>query len=183
MSGITYDAAAVSRITQLSNDCNEPTPEARDGEMVIWYGGWNLKTLLLSPAGKKRSAVLIENLQWYRRMGWGKKYGLVVESGYYRLLLPVPKSDRRTWQNQLRYLAHIDPTYQPAAAIVVASALHIHKMETGNDLLGGGSCRCADTFGRGSQAELHLEKCYVNLCASKQKYGYDHTWLAAMKKA
>ncbi|OGJ62656.1 hypothetical protein A3D12_03780 [Candidatus Peribacteria bacterium RIFCSPHIGHO2_02_FULL_55_24] len=133
--GIVYDAAAVSRILGLPCESSDPVPQAEAGEIIIYYGGWDLKTLCLSPGGKKR--------MWQDQDDWYGKYEWKAESGYYRLLLPVPNSNRRTWDEQLRHLARIDTAWKPAPVCVAATALLIHLTETGNDLLEDNWCRSA----------------------------------------
>src|SRR5262249_406217 len=94
--GLLYDAAAVSRILGRPSKSRDPVPKAVDGEIVVYYGGWDLKQLSGSPAGEKR---MWQDQDWYEKYGWK------AEPGYYRLLLPVPNSNRKNWRGQLRYLA------------------------------------------------------------------------------
>src|SRR5262245_56743275 len=49
--GLIYDAAAVSRILGIPAECPDPVPPAAAGEVVIYSGGWNLRTLRTSAAG------------------------------------------------------------------------------------------------------------------------------------
>src|ERR1700676_483675 len=57
-----YDAAAMSRILGLPCETDEPVPEALDGEIVLWYGGWTLQQLRFSNAGKSR---MWQDQDWY----------------------------------------------------------------------------------------------------------------------
>ena len=71
---LVYDAAAVSRILGIPVKCSDPVPQAADGEIVVYYGGWNLKQLRVSPAGK---SCMWQNQDWYEKYRWK------AEPGYY----------------------------------------------------------------------------------------------------
>jgi hypothetical protein len=62
---------------------------------VIYYGGWGLPFLRTCRAGKQH---MRQDQIWYDKYEWK------AEPGYYRLLLPVPNSNAKTWAEQLAYL-------------------------------------------------------------------------------
>ncbi len=124
--GIVYDAAAVSRILGLPCEISDPVPQAKDGEIVVYYGGWNLKQLRNSVAGKELMLQVPES---------GERDKWKADPGYYRLLLPVPDSNMKTWNEQLRHLATIDAAWRAAPVCVAVTALLVHSTVTGNDLL------------------------------------------------
>lgn len=140
--GIVYDATAVSRILGLPVVCKDSVPKVADGEIVIYYGGWSFKELRLCSAGKKRM-----NQEHPSCTSWYEHCSEMFETkiGYYKLLLPVPGSSGKTWKRQLQHLTIIDPIARPAPAIVAATTLLVHLVETYEDLLDEGRCRCKES--------------------------------------
>ena len=145
--GLVYDAASVSRILGLSCECSDPIPAFNDDEIVIYYGGWSLAQLRASH---------VEQPCMWQQQNWYDDYKWRAEPGYYRVLLRVPDSDCRDWNEQVGHLKMIDEAWQPAPVVVAVTALLVHLRQTGNDLLGGGWCRCAES----------LPGCHVALAVS-----------------
>lgn len=173
-SGIVYDAPTVSRILGLPVECNEPVPQAADGEIVVYYGGWDLKQLRTSAAGKKR---MWQDQNWYEKYGWK------AEPGYYRLLLPVPNSNLKTWSDQLSHLASINTAWQPSPVCIAATALLVHLTETGNDLLKNNWCRCMEALPRGFHAGLGVREGRVRVDDRYwDDYPSDYVFLGAARK-
>lgn len=153
--GLVYDAAAVSRILGLKAESSESVPQAADGEMVVYYGGWDLKTLRTSVAGKKR---MWEDPDWYEEQGWKRN------PGYYRLMLPVSGSNRKDWNDQLKHLSEFGPAWEPASVCVAATALLVHLTGTGKDPLKGDWCRCAEAIPKkGLRASLEVRDGRVHI--------------------
>lgn len=171
--GLVYDVAAMARILGLPCECSDPVPQAADGEIVVYYGGWDLKTLRLSPAGKKR---MWQDQDWYEKYGWK------AEPGYYRLFLPVPNSNRKNWSDQLRHLASIDTAWQPAPVCVANTALLVHLTETGNDLLRSDWCRCAEALPGDNYAVLTVYDGRVDVDDYWDDDPYDYGWSSAARK-
>lgn len=175
---IVYSADTVSRILGLSCTCNDPVPQARDGEVIIYYGGWALKTLRTCTAGQKR---MRQDWDWYEQYPWE------AEPGYYRLLLPVPHSQWRSWSGQLRLLASIGSAWQPAPVCIAATAVLVHLMKTGNNLLQhefvlDEGWRCAETIQHGFHVGLRTNhRVYVYNSQDDWTY-HDLNWLAAAQK-
>lgn len=171
--GITYDATA-TRILGLPAECSDPAPETADGEIVIYYGGWDLPALRTCTAGKKW---MRQDQDWYDNKGWK------AEPGYYRLLLPVPNSNRQRWGEQLQHLAGIDAAWQPAPICIAATALLAHLMETGQDLLRNDWCRCAEPLPGGFRAALTVLDGRVLVDYYWDDDPHVVLWLAASRKS
>lgn len=174
--GIVYDAVAMSRILGITCECKDPVPEAADGEVVIYYGGWDLPTLRKSAAGQKR---MWQDQNWYDDKGWK------VEPGYYRVLLRVPDSNRRNWNEQVNHLKTVDEAWQPAPVTVAATALLVHLTETGNDLLRNDWCRCAEPLPCDDHAALTVDHGRVLVYDRRWDGRRDdgHLWLSAARKS
>lgn len=142
--GIIYSDAEVGRALGLPANCDDPLPPASDGEIVIYYGGWTLSEIEFSRGGSKRMVRHHDRnhytMEYYQPLFEAK-------AGYYKLLLPVPGSDCMTWGRQLQHLAICNPKAKPAPALVVVTALLVHALETYEDLLNGGRCRCKEVEG------------------------------------
>ncbi|MBU0767250.1 hypothetical protein KKF55_05765 [Patescibacteria group bacterium] len=172
--GIVYDATAVSRILGLPAECNVPTPKPEDGEVVIYYGGWSLKELRESKAGQER---MMQDQDWYEQHEWK------AESGYYRLLLPVPNSNRKKWSEQTEHLSGIDAEWQPAPVCVAATALLVHLTEVGDDLLRNDWCRCEEALPDGDYVALDIDGGRVVVVCGLGGGRYGHLWLSAARKS
>jgi hypothetical protein len=171
---IVYDAAAVSRILGIPCECSDPVPEAADGLIVIYYGGWDLKTLRDCVAGKK---FMWQNQQWYDDKEWN------AESGYYQVNLRVTDSNRKSCDEQVAHLRTIDEAFQPAPVTVAVTALLVHLMETGNDLLQKDWCRCSEPLPSDSRANLTVDHRRVRVDRYWGGFRYDNLWLAASRKS
>jgi hypothetical protein len=170
-SAVAYDFASVSRTLGLPVECNNRFSEPASGEVVVYYGGWTWRQLRTSRAGQMR---LSQNVA-YDVCGWRS------DAGYYRLLLPVPGTNYKTRDQQLRHLACIDSVWQPAPICVVATAMLMHLTEHGKERMEGYRYRCAESLSGGCHVELAnlFGRCEVT-------YGYGpssgHVWLAASRK-
>ncbi len=166
--GIVYDAQAVSRLLGLPVNCCDPVPTAREGEVVIYYGGWSLRELRQSPAG----------LQWMfqgSNLLWGRPWQ--VESGYYRLLFPVPFSEDRPWDEQREYLSYLNPMWQVCPVLIGATAQLARLMYTGVDFLEAEYCRCAEQIDSGSHSGLWLQEDRLTLTCESDTNRHDTLWL------
>lgn len=173
--GIVYDATAIARILGLPCECSEPVPQAADGEIVVYYGGWDFDTLNLSPGGMKR--------MWDDQDLDPECQEWAAEPGYYRLLLPVPNSNRKTWNDQISHLAGIDTAWKPAPICVSNTALVAHLIETGNNLLRDDWCRCAEPLSGGRHAELAVSNGRVYAISCRDDQSHDRIWLSAARKS
>jgi hypothetical protein len=166
--GVEYSDQGVGELLGIPVASNEPVPDARDGEIVVYYGGWNLLQLRNSPAGQKSMRLRVD------------LYGAKPEPGYYRLLLPVPNTNDMTWHQQLSYLASINPAWQPASVVIAITAVLTHLTATGNDLLNGDFCRCAErTDNHRATLAIHGR---VGIIGSLDDGHSECLWLAAAQK-
>lgn len=158
-------------------ECNDPVPEARDGEIVIYYGAWDLPTLRNSAAGKK---CMWQTQNWYDPYGWK------AEPSHYRLLLPVPSSNCKNWTEQADHLRSIDAAWRPVPVAVAATILVVHLAETGVDLLRNDFCRCAETLPSGNRAGLMASTGRVHVSAYRAHWDddvHEKLFLGAARKA
>ena len=199
--GIVYDVAATSRILGIPAECGDSVPHAADGEIVVYYGGWDLSQLRISAAGMKR---MWQNQDWYEKYGWRaepgyyrvlptvpgsnqydwyEQYGYVlrVQPGYY---LPVPNSKPQSWSEQLRRLANIDSSWQATPICIAATAFLVHLTETGNNPLKNGWCCCAESLPDDNLAGLSIceGRVYINSHVWTGRR-FDNLWLSAARKS
>ena len=170
--GIVYDANDVSRILGLTANCNTSVPEALEDEIVVYYGGWSLEDL-------------------YRAVGdnfmcnpsdFLRAFPFRVRPGYYRLLLPVPDSDEKSWDEQTKdYLVKNYPGFKPAPTIIALTAELVHLKEYGEDLLRGGSCRCLETLKQ--HATLRVKGGHVDVGFNGLHRPYQYEYLVAVRSA
>jgi hypothetical protein len=172
--GLVYDAKAMSRILGLPCKCTDPAPEAAEGEVVIYYGGWTLQQLRLCKAGLKR---MWQDQDWYDQYGWK------ADPGYYHILLPVPGSNRKTNSKQVQHLAGMGLLWQPAPTPIAGSALLAHLTKTGKDLLHNDWCRCLEVLPLDFLAALTVYDGRVDVINYWDDDPYDSVWLSAARKS
>ncbi len=170
--GMSYDAATVYRILGLLCECSDPVPKAEDGEIVVYYGGWSLGDLV--GTGKVVNHLSKEREVWK------------AEAGYYHVLLPVPDSNRKTWNQQTDeesgMLARQHDGWQPIPATVGATALAVHFAASGEDLLKGDFVRCAEALPDVCRAALFVREGRVHVGSCWDDDSYDRVFLGADRK-
>jgi hypothetical protein len=145
--GIVYDAPQIANAFRIPCTAPHRAPQARDGEIIVYYDGWSLKDLARYAKG---SIPLYfgshhTNDEWYAR------------PGYYRLRLVVAGSERKTWRQQYEYTSTIDSMLRPAPITVAMTGLLVHVMTSGTTCHPDRgrtvsiSCRCAETPEPGEQ--------------------------------
>jgi len=149
LSSFVHDAKTVCGVLGLPNNCKEETPKAADGEVVVWYGGWTLGELVATSK--------VVNYLSKERESWK------APAGYYHTRIPVPESNRLTWGEQAgdkkqSLLARLYAAFQALPTPVGATALAAHLGVTGEDLLKGDFCRCAEALPSGLHAALHVHE-------------------------
>jgi hypothetical protein len=171
--GVIYNAADVSRILGLpADDPGDQVITVPDGEIVIYYGGWDMKTLRTSVAAINA----MRQVPWYDNA--------TAESGYYRLLLPMQGSNCKNWEEQAEHLQATGECWHPAPVVVAATALLVHLVNTNDDFLHHGYCRCAESIPDDRRAGISV-RCGGVVCVD----GYwgdirdDRLWLAAAQKS
>jgi hypothetical protein len=172
--GIVYDAASTSRILGLPVECNDPAPLATEGEIVIYYGGWSLNELRDSPAGKSR--MWQEDKQAFDAKNW------TAEPSYYRISLHGIDSNQKGWRSAaqaMRPLPKITQGWCHPPVVVAATALLVHLMRTGNDLLDGDWLRCFEAFPGGGHVGLYVGGGRVRVGGGWDDFRYNHLWMVA----
>lgn len=169
-----HDAKAVCSVLGLPNNCKEDAPKAADGEVVVWYGGWTLGELVAT--GK------VVNYLSKEREAWK------APAGYYHTRIPVPESNRLTWDEQAgdekqSLLARLYAAFHALPMPVGATALAVHLGVTGEDLLKGDFCRCAEALPHGRHAELHVYEGRVRVRNLWGDDRYDNVFLGAARKS
>ena len=85
--GVAYGARAVNSVLDLPTTSEKLVPLARRGEIIVYYGGWDLQQLCTCRCGVN---VILQNQDWYNR------HAYAVAAAYYRVRLPFLGSNRRT---------------------------------------------------------------------------------------
>jgi hypothetical protein len=136
-----YDAVSIFGFGPASN---EPLPEAEPGEIVIRYGGWSLTEIGIYMVGRE----LMHEQDWYDRYPWSSEK---LPPGTYRLRVPVPDSNRKTFAEQERLLPQGE---QVAPVVLVATALLAHRLKADEDLLNTAWTRCKEQTADGYRVVL-----------------------------
>ena len=157
-----YDATAVLGF-------GTPSPEAKPGEILLRYGGWSLRDL-------RDKCDLMHRQDWYARCPWASDK---LPSGLYALRLPVPNSNRKTFNEQKALLL---PGEEPAPVVLAASAMLSHLISTGERLLAGQWLRCKEQTADGYRVALGWHDGRLNV----NRYWYDYpdgfVWLASARR-
>lgn len=114
----------------------EPLPEAKSGEIVIRYGGWSLRELCDNAIVREKNLMLEQD--WYHSYEWSSEK---LPAGIYRLRIPVPNSNLNTFAEQAHMLSSGEQT---APVVLVATAMLVHRLQTGENLLGKGQTYCKE---------------------------------------
>lgn len=138
-----YDAVT---LFGFGSEAAEALPEAREGEVIIHYGGWSLQELRDNKFIREQDLMWVQD--WYNRYGWSTEK---LPSGIYRVRLPIPKSNRTDLTGQKKLLL---PGENPAHIVLEATAWVAHKLKTGQDLLNGDFIRSEHETESGSRAVL-----------------------------
>jgi hypothetical protein len=171
--GIVDDAATVCRTLALPNECRHHRLLRRpDGEVVIWYGGWDFETLSRSGPGTRYLD---------KHPGVGQP-GHLTAPGYYRLHAPLPGTRKRTWHEQLAFAEVLGDGWWAAPILVLVTAALTHLAETGSGLFQTDVCRCAETPGSNRHLTLCGQLRGITASAIRDTDRNGHVWLAAAKK-
>jgi hypothetical protein len=171
--GVVYDAVTISRILGISTAYRGPVPHAVDGQIVVYYGGWDLQTLRKTAAGNKR---MWQDQEWYDEKAY------TAEPGYYRVFLPVPDSNGRTWSEQISDLRTFGEAWQPAPVVVAATALLVHMIVRGTRLVENQWFRCAEVIADGYHVQLAVDASRVDVAYDWDGHKREKLWLTAYRK-
>lgn len=145
MSGIVYDAKSVCDALGFTCECSDPAPQADDGKMVVWYGGWSLSELLETGMVKTLLVNFKESYCWR------------APSGYYHACIPLLGTNHMTYQEQVGTVRP-ESGFSVLPTTVGVTALLVHLRLTGSSLLGTKRCHCAEDLSPGGHSEIRLWK-------------------------
>lgn len=163
-----YDAVSILGFGPASD---EPLPEQKCGEIVIRYGGWSLQVLRNSAVGKE----LMSQHDWYDKLPWSTEN---LPAGIYRVRVPVPGSNRKTFVEQEQMLSAGERT---ASVVLVATALLAHGLQTNEDLLKRDWTRCKEQVADGCRVGLYWNSGQLRVRDITWDVDrYPHTWLSSV---
>lgn len=163
--GFAYDAMKIFGFDRRERLLPVPEP----GEIVICYGGWSLQHLAQIDASKE----LMYPTNWYYRYGWSERQ---YNAFCYRLRIPVKGSNCKTFTEQEKLLSEGEKV---APAVLVASALLCHYLQTGEQLLGSNDIRCKERLDTGDHIKLSWGGRQLFLNSSPAEDCSDELWVAS----
>jgi len=176
--GLRYDAAPILGLGEASSN---PLPDPAPGDVVIRVGAWSLDDLRVCEHVVRQR--LIGDEDWEEDLPklfpW---FSAKLTPGVYRLRVPVPDSNRKTFSEQCQLLL---PGEEVAPTTIVATTLIVHLMVAGQSLPNlpcGDVCRCAEPFKHDSRVGLYVTKNDVDIHHWWDDDRCDDIWLAASMK-
>lgn len=167
-----YDAAPILGLGKASSD---PLPDPAPGEVLIRVGAWSLQDL------RTCETVVRHNLMWDQ--DWYNEYPFPREKltpGVYRVRLPIPDSNRKTFAEQQKLLLSGE---EVAPVALVAATLLCHLKQAGNDLLNDDWTRCSETLPDEDRVVLLVSEGRVLVYYCWDDNRYDFVWLAGCRKS
>ena len=166
----SYDAVS---ILGFGNPSEESLPEAKNGEVLLRYGGWSLQELRDCSGVRERK--LMWEQDWYHKYPWSNEK---LPSGIYRLRIPVPNSNRRTFAEQQGSLPSGE---EPAPVVLVATALLAHRLQTGEDLMKTDYTRCKEQTAGDSRVGLDWGGGRLYVDDRWDGARHDDVWLSSVR--
>lgn len=168
----SYDAVT---LLGFGKPTTEALPEAtKAGEIVLRYGGWSLQDLRGSKIVCQKN--ILWGQDWYDRYPWSAEK---LPSGLYALRLPVPDSNRKTFDEQKALLL---PGEEPAPVVLGASALLAHLLSTGEHLLQGHWLRCKERADASDCVELRWDVGRLSVLSYWDGNPDGLVWLASARR-
>jgi len=167
-----YDATTLLGFGPPSPEA--PLPEAKPGELLLRYGGWSLQDLRDNAVVRAKDLMWVQD--WYEQYPWSAEK---LPSGLYALRLPVPDSNRKTFDKQKALLL---PGEEPAPVVLAASALLAHHLQTQEDLLKGDWTRCKEQTAGGYHVVLYWSGGRLRVNYRWDDYPYHFVWLASARR-
>ena len=164
--GLVYDAVSLLHFGEPSANV---LPAANPGEIVLRYGGWSLREL-------RDKCELMHRQDWYDRYRWASEN---LPSGIYVLRLPIPDSNRKSFDRQKALLL---PEEEPASVVLAASALLSVRLAGGQDPLRGDWTRCKEQADVGYRVGLDWYGGCLRVSDYWDGNRYDFLWLAAAQR-
>ncbi|MDA1292497.1 MAG: hypothetical protein O3A81_01835 [bacterium] len=165
-----YDAVAILGFGEVST---EPLPEPAPGEIIIRVGDWSLQDLRDCTVGKE----LMLQQDWYDKYDWSSAK---LTAGIYRVRLPVPDSNRKSFAEQKALLLSGEEVAPVALGV---SALLVYLKETRNGPLKNNLCRCEEEIPGGSHAGFSVRGGRVDVYNFWDDDTSDRLWLSAARNA
>lgn len=133
-----YDASTVSRVLGLPTQCDDPPP-TRSRQWTLYYGGWDLNTLMYSPRAYRVMSRDVPFPPEDVDMNWR------AEPGYYEVeLFPVPD----TWEVQHPYIMSFGQGWEPAPIAIATTLCLLDPSIVGPGNLGENDVfRCREAAG------------------------------------
>lgn len=132
-SSFIYDAVSILGLGPASA---EPLPDPAPGEIVIRVGDWSLQDLRSNETVVRKN--LMHDQDWYHRFAWSREK---MKPGIHRVRIPVPDSNRK---NAAEQEASFPKGEEFAPVTLVATAMLVHRLQTGESLLGNDWTRCKE---------------------------------------
>lgn len=123
MLGHSYNAA---EILAFGTTMLGKLPEAEDGDVFIWYGGWSLQELRDNPLVRQKDLMMLQD--WYNEESWSTE---VLSADFYQLRIPVSRSGNKMFDEQEGLITANERAAHP---LLIATAWICHKLQTGKDL-------------------------------------------------
>ena len=161
-----FDALSLLGFGPVSAD---PLPAATPSTIVIRYGGWSLQEL------REKHQNLFHNQDWYGKKLWNSEQ---FPSGIYVLRLPVPDSNRKTFDEQKALLL---PGEESAPIVLAATALLAMKLSGAEDPLKDDWTRCKEQAYSAIYFALRWDDGRLGVSVWNDNR-FDHLWLAAAAK-
>jgi hypothetical protein len=131
----------------------------------------------ISPFLLRNSAVgqelIHQDVAWYDRYPWSSE---PLPAGVYDIRLPVPESNRKTFDEQLKLLL---PDEVPLPLVLAELALLFLRKQGADDPLRGGWVRCRETTAGGRRVALTWDDGRLYVDNLWDGYRYDRVWLGA----
>ena len=165
-SGLSLDAP---HLLGLGPASNEPLPTAEPGTIILRYCGWSLQQL------RDKRIDLMHRQNWYNEYRWSVD---VLPSGIYVLRLPVPKSNRKSFDEQKALLL---PGEETASVVLAATALLAIRLSGEEEPLHRDWVRCNEQTASGRRVVLDWDVGRLDVSShwSDRRFGY--FWLAAAR--
>ena len=185
MQSLVYDAVHLLGFGPAST---EPLPHPARGEIVIRVGDWSLFELRSNPLIMRRKLIDDEpkdaDEEYLLEQADKESFNIKkLTPGVYSLRLPVPESGDKSFDEQQSLLR---PDEEVAPVALVATALIVHLMQTGSDLLNGDSCRCKeldfDDLEESGQITLSISKDQLEISKDSIDHQFHSIVFAASRK-
>lgn len=162
----SYDATG---ILGFGAHATAPLPNAWPEEIIVRYDGWSFLDL------RDKCREDMHRQTWYERYYFSRE---TFEPGVYRLRLPIPGSESKTFLEQQHLLSH---GFIVAPAVLIATALLVHRLHTGEDLLNQDWTRSAHRMNGGHCVLLSWGEGRLGARPHWQGFRADNVWMSSAR--